>query len=285
MKVSKLQISEGVRYMLLATLFFNLLKVCVKYLPHIPPIEIILFRSVISLGISIFYLKKNRVNIWGNNKPVLIGRGVAGAIALVTYFSLLQKIPLATASTLQYLAPIFTAVLGIFLLKEKVKSIQWVFFGISFLGVLIVQGFDERIELTHLLMGVLASLFMGLAYNFVRKLKTSEHPLVIIFYFPLIMLPISLVWSSFVWVQPQGWDWVILIVVGLLTQIAQFFMTKSYQKEELNKVSILNYIGMIYSLLFGFFLFDEVFNWITLSGMLLVIVGVVMNLLWKKTKA
>lgn len=277
-----MRFSDGVKFMLLATFTFTLMKVCVKLVPHIPAIEIILFRSIISLAISVFYLKRQQVNIWGNNKPVLILRGTAGAIALVTYYSLLQQIPLATASTLQYLAPIFTAILGIFLVKEKVNSIQWLFFAISFAGVVVVQGFDPRISFWHLIMGIGASIFMGLAYNFIRMLKTSEHPLVIIFYFPLVMLPIAAVWSSIVWVQPQGWDWLVLLAVGLFTQIAQFFMTKSYQAEELSKVSILNYIGIVYALGFGWLLFEETFNFMTYIGMGLVLAGVIANVIFKK---
>ncbi|MEO1255151.1 MAG: EamA family transporter [Bacteroidota bacterium] len=273
--------SQGVRYMLFASFTFTLMKVCVKLVPHIPAIEIILFRSVISLVISLYFLMRQRVNIWGNNKPILIGRGVAGAIALVIYFSLLQQIPLATASTLQYLAPIFTAVIGVFLVGERVRNIQWLFFAISFGGILIIQGFDPRISFIHLVMGISASIFMGLAYNFIRKLKTDEHPLVIIFYFPLIMLPVSAIWSFFVWVQPVGTDWLVLIMVGIFTQIAQFLMTKAYQYEELNKISILTYVSIIYSLAFGFFLFDETYNLVTYGGMALVLTGVVFNVVWK----
>ncbi len=275
-------LSQGVRYMLLAAFTFTLMEVCIKLIPHIPVIEIILFRSVISLGISVFFLKKQNVSVWGNNKPILIGRGISGAVALIIYFSLLQQIPLATASTLKYLAPIFTTVIGIFLVGEKVRSIRWLFFAMSFAGILVVQGFDARISGVHLLMGIGASLFMGLAYNLIRKLKTDEHPLVIIFYFPLIMLPISAIWSSFIWVSPTGWDWPLLILVGLFTQIAQFFMTKAYQKEELSSISILTYVGIIYSLLFGYFLFGENYNLITYGGMALVLSGVILNVLWKK---
>ena len=271
--------------MLAASFIFTLMKVFVKMVPHIPAIEIILFRSIISFGISLYFLRSQRVSVWGNNKLVLLGRGLSGAIALVTYFSLLQQIPLATASTLQYLSPIFTTVIGIFLVGEKVRPIQFLFFALSFVGILVIQGFDPRISTTHLFMGILASLFMGLAYNFIRKLKTSEHPLVIIFYFPLVMLPISAVWSSFIWVQPEGWDWLVLIAIGICTQVAQFLMTKSYQQEELNKVSILSYISIIYSISFGYFIFDETYDWVIYGGMVLVLLGVILNVIFKKKPA
>lgn len=268
--------------MLIATFTFALMNVFVKAVPHIPAVEIILFRSVISLVISVALLRQQSVSIWGKNKPILIARGVAGAIALLIFFQLLQEIPLAAASSLAYLAPIFTTIIGIFIVKERIKPIQWIFFLISFGGVLMIQGFDARIEFIHLIMGIATSFFMGLAYNFIRKLKTSEHPLVIIFYFPLVMLPISGIWSGFVWEMPQGVDWFYLLMVGVLTQIAQFFMTKSYQTEELGVVSIVNYVGIVFSLSFGWVFFDEIFNVLTFVGMGLVVAGVVANVLFKR---
>jgi len=277
-----MKLSAGVTFMLLATFTFTVMKVGIKLIPHIPAIEIILFRSIISMFLSLVVLIPKKVNVWGNNKPILFARGISGAIALIIYFSLLQQIPLAAASTLQYLAPIFTSIIGIFLVRERVSPWQFVFFALAFLGILVIQGFDSRISFIHLLMGITTSIFMGLAYNFIRKLKDSEHSLVIIFYFPLVMLPISAVWSAFVWVQPQGWDWIVLIGVGITTQIAQYFMTKSYQTAELSKVSILNYVGIIYALAFGYFLFDETFNLMTYVGMMLVLSGVMANVIFKK---
>lgn len=274
--------SKGVQFMLLSAFIFTLMKVCVKLIPHIPPIEIILFRSVISLVLSGGVLMSKNISVWGNNKKILILRGVAGAIALSSFFMLLQQIPLAAASTLQYLAPVFSTILGIFILKEQVRWYQFLFFGLSFLGIVVIQGFDPRVSFGQMLLGVGSAFFTGLAYNFVRKLKSSEHPLVIIFYFPLVTLPLAAVYSMFDWVTPQGADWWVLLAIGLCTQVAQYFMTRSYQSEEIAKVSIINYTGIIYSLGFGFFIFGEQYNLLTYVGMVLVLSGVILNLGLKK---
>jgi len=258
--------------MLLSTLLFQLMNVCVKVIPYIPAIEIIVFRSLVSLIICVVSLKAQGVYLWGNNKRLLIFRGLSGAIALILYFRLIHQIPLANAVILQYLAPIFVAVIGIFMVREPVRPVQWFFFLVSFSGIMIVQGFDVRIDPIHVIVGVTASLFMGLAYNSIRKMKTTEHPLVIILYFPLITLPIAGTYSAFNWVVPTGWDWLFLILVGIFTQFAQFFMTKSLQAEELSKVSIINYIGIIFALGFGF-AFGETFNFLTYLGMGLVLLG------------
>lgn len=273
--------TRGVWYMFLATFLFALMTVFVKLLPDIPVLEIIFFRALISLFLSWYGLMKARVEVWGNNKVLLIARGLAGVIALTMNFYLIQEVPLATASLLIYLAPIFTTLLGIIFVNEKVSPLQFIFFAISFAGVLVIQGFDPRISLLHLLTGVVASLFMGLAYNCVRKLGKTEHPLVIIFYFPLMCLPITGIWSALHWVQPQGWDWLIILMVGISTQMAQYYMTRSYQLAEISTVSIVNFTGIVYSLGMGFIFFGEYFNLVTYLGMALVLVGVILNVLFK----
>jgi drug/metabolite transporter (DMT)-like permease len=264
--------------MLLAGFLFSLMNVSVKLIPHIPAIEIILFRSVFSLVLTYILLKREKLPVFGTNKKLLILRGVAGSIGLMAFFYTLQNIPLASAVTLNYLAPVFTTILGIFIVKERVSGRQFIYFGISFIGVLVIEGFDPRISVFDLSIALIASLAMGVAYNVIRKLKNTEHPLVIMFYFPFITIPFAAVASYYFWVLPTGWDWVILLAVGLLTQFAQYFMTLAYQNAQLSKVASLSYIGIIYALGFGFFIFGESFSIMAYLGMALVLLGVIMNI-------
>ncbi|NDK56856.1 DMT family transporter [Pontibacter fetidus] len=277
--------SKGVQYMLLSTLFFALMNVCVKLVPHIPAVEIIFFRSVISMAMSYAVLRRQQVPIWGTHKGLLITRGITGALALILYFTTLQNIPLATAVTIQYLSPIFTTILGIFIVKENVKPWQWVFFLVSFAGILVIEGVDVRISPFYLTIGVAGAAISGISYNIIRKLNTREHPLVIVFYFPMVALPFSGIYSLFEWVQPVGWDWAILLLVGVFTQLAQYYMTMSYQSEELSKVANLNYVGIFYALGLGFILFDESFSVGSYVGMALVLVGVILNIRYKSRLA
>jgi drug/metabolite transporter (DMT)-like permease len=270
-------LTQGARYMLLSTLFFALMNVCVKLLAHLPALEIILFRSVISVGISYITLRALDIRPWGSNHFFLIARGVTGALSLILYFFTLQKMPLATAVTIQYLAPIFTAVLGIFIVKEKVKAWQWAFFLLSFAGVLVIEGVDTRVDPLYLIIGVASAVFSGFSYNSIRRLKDREHPLVVVFYFPMVALPISAVYCLFHWVTPHGLDWLWLGLAGLFAQGTQVCMTKAYQAEKLSSVANLNYVGIVYALGLGFVLFGETFRPEVYLGMSLVLVGVVLN--------
>jgi len=277
-------LSKGVIYMLLATFIFAVMNVLVKYVDNIPAIEIILFRSIVSFVMSGVTLSLKKINPLGKNRKILFLRGLAGALALMMFFTTLQEIPLASAVTIMFLGPIFTAILGVWIVKEKVFPLQWVFFALSLIGIVMIKGFDPRVSPYMALLGLGAAFFSGVAYNMIRKLNTSEHPLVIIFYFPLVTLPIVGVYSALHWVQPQGLEWLFLIAIGVLTQFAQYFMTKSYQSEDLSKVANINFIGVLYALGFGYVLFGETFNLLTYLGMTCVMLGVVLNVIYKNKK-
>ena len=274
--------ARGVLYMLLASFFFALMSLLVKLLVNLRVPELIFFRALISSVLCLWGMHRLGIHPLGSNRRLLLFRGLAGALSLAQGFWLVQEIPLAAATTLTHLSPIFTTLIGIWFVKEKVTLVQLAFFGLSFVGVVMIQGFDLRISPLHLLVGVTASFTMGLAYNCVRKLGKSEHPLVIIFWFPLVCLPLTAVWSALVWVMPQGIEWLYLLLLGICTQLGQYFMTRSYQHAEISKVAIINYTEVLFAIFLGLALFGENFNLLTYLGMTLVVAGVVLNVFVKQ---
>lgn len=251
-------------------------------LPHIPANELILFRSLISLGLSYYTIRRLKLNPFGNNKKSLFLRGFFGTIALTCYFFTIQNMPLASAVTLQHLSPIFTAILAFLILGEKIAPIQILFFLLAFGGVALVKGYDERVDTLYFILGIVAAVFAGLAYTFVRKLGKTDHPIVVVFFFPLVAIPAMLVFSAFNWVTPHGMDWVYLLLMGICTQVGQLYMTKALHTEKANKVIILKYLNIIYALIFGFFILGETHGFYTLIGIGLVLSGIVLNVTYKQ---
>ncbi len=267
---------------MVASVFFALMNLLVKYVPHIPAYELVFFRCLITLVITLTYLLRHKIPIFGVNKKFLILRGIFGIASLTMYFTSLQHLPLANAVILQYLSPIFTTIIGIWLLQEKVRPIQWVFFLISFSGVALIKGFDTGMEPIYFLLGLGGALGSGFAYNFVRKVRKTDHPMVVVFYFPLIGLPITGAISAQNWVMPEGIDWAYLLGIGIFTQIAQVRMTKALQTSKIATVSSVRYLGVLYALVFGYFFFHEIPSWATYAGIGLVLTGVLLNLFFKQ---
>lgn len=274
-------LSPGAKYILLATFFFALMNVGVKMLDRIPTHEIVFFRALVTLIVGYFLILKAGLNPWGNNKKLLIMRGLSGTIALVCYFYTLQKMPLASAVTIQYLSPIFTVFFSILILGEKARPIQWLFLIMAFVGVIMVKGFDPRITVLELSIGLTAAVFSALAYNFVRKLKDFDHALVVVFYFPLVTVPIVGVYCLTEWVQPDWYELSILILVGLMTTIAQIFLTKAYQIDRASNISIFNYLGIIYALLIGFIFFSETLPPLAYGGFAVIMIGMYLSNLYR----
>ncbi|MCO4756249.1 MAG: DMT family transporter, partial [Bacteriovoracaceae bacterium] len=196
-------LSTGVKHILIASFFFSIINALVKYYSHIPAIEIVFFRSVVTLVMSFAVIQHQKIKIINEHFPLLFLRGLCGAIALSLYFYTIQVMPLATAVTVLYLAPVFTVILSVFLVKESPNPKQWPFILAGFGGAALMKSFDPNTSLLHFAMGMTAALFAGLAYNFIRLLKDRAHHQLIIFFFPLITIPVCTPFLLDVWVTPK----------------------------------------------------------------------------------
>lgn len=265
--------------MLLATFWFALMNVMVKNLAHLPTSELVFFRCGVATCIGFIALHRAKVDWLGSNRTLLLLRGLFGTIALYAFFYTVQHMPLGTAVTLQYLSPIFTTIFAIFLLNEHVRPIQWLWFAISFCGILVIKGVDTGISWALLGVGIFSAVFSALAYNMVRTMREKEHPLVVVLHFQLLGAIVGGIVSVFNWKQPIGMDWIWILLLGILTQLGQENLTRSLQLENMAKVTILNYLGVGYAILFGWMFFNETLVFAEFMGMLLVVAGIVLNLI------
>jgi drug/metabolite transporter (DMT)-like permease len=275
-------LSIGVRSMFLSTFFFAMANVCVKQVAHLPAMEIVFFRCLLGVAFCFYGLRRANASVVGANHKVLALRGIFGTVALYFFFVTVQNIPLASAMTIQYLSPIFTAVIAIFLLREKVRLPQWVFYAIAFAGVLLIEQFDARVSPFYLLLGIVSAFGSGVAYNLVRSLKEKEHPLTVVFHFQFIGMIAGLVFTVFNWRTPAGWDWFYLVLIGIFSQLGQIFLTDALQREKAASVAIIVYTGLIYGISIGWIAFGETQAAGSLFGMLLVVIGVVLSILYSR---
>jgi drug/metabolite transporter (DMT)-like permease len=273
-------LTEGVRAMFLSTLAFALANICVKFVTHLPVMEIVFFRCLVGVSFSYAGLKRANADWRGSNRKMLLMRGLFGTTALVLFFLTLQKIPLASAMTIQYLSPIFTTIIAIFFLKENVKYLQWLFYATAFAGVLLIERFDTRVSLFYLALGIFSAFCSGVAYNLVRSLREREHPLTVVMHFQLVGLIAGFVSLFFDWKTPVGFDWLYLILIGIASQLGQIFLTSAFQKEKASGIAIIVYTGLIYGILTGWFVFGERQTLESLLGMFLVVCGVVLSVIY-----
>jgi drug/metabolite transporter (DMT)-like permease len=267
--------------MIIATSLLAVMQVLVKALPGIPVTQIILSRACISIVLCTSILYSNKVSFKGKNIPLLTIRGLVGTISLITFFYTLQHIPLATAVTIGHLAPLFLGVLAVVFLKERFNKIIWFSFLICFIGVFLIKGFDTRVSTFELLLAIASAFLAALAHFTVRLLK-DEHPVVILFYFSLVSIPLLIPYTITNWVQPNNMEWIFLIAVGLISHIAQYYLTKAFKEEKISKLASIYYLGIILAVLMGYFIYQEAFTFESYLGMALLIFGVLLPIVYNK---
>lgn len=186
--------------------------------------------------------------------------------------------------TIQYLSPIFTSIIAIFVLSERVRPLEWMFYSIAFGGVLLIERFDQRISPLYLVFGIISASCSGVAYNVVRSLRGKEHPLTVVLHFHLVGVLAGFIGLFFAWKTPVGWDWLYLFFIGVFSKIGQMFLTSALQKERVAGVAIINYTGLVYALLIGSLVFGEAQTAESLLGMLLVVFGVLLSVAYSNRK-
>lgn len=269
--------------MLFSTFAFACMNVTVKYLEHVSAYQIVFFRSAGSLFFTFGFLFKNNIPILGNNKKILILRGLVGVTSMTLFFMSIKYLSVGTAVSLRYLAPIFAAIFAILILKEKIKPIQWFFFMMAFLGVLILKGLDKDMSSYGLALVLLASVSSGLVYIIINKIGNTEHPVVIVNYFMVIATVTGGVLSINNWVNPVGFEWLLLFSLGIFGYFGQVYMTKAFQIGKTNQIAPLKYIEVVFTVSFGLFLFNEVYTFWSLLGISMIIIALILNATYKST--
>lgn len=276
--------------MLLSAFSFSVMALFVKTVGRagIPVLEIVAARSVVSLLLSYVGIKLQGIAPFGHCKRLLFARGLVGFIALICVFYAVTHLPLAEATVLQYLHPMFTAVLAFVFLREVASKGAVLCVALSFTGLLVILKPPalfmataveyDSLAIAAALIGAFGS---AVAYTLVRKLNKTEHPLVIILYFPLVSLPLSIVflWDSFV--MPDGIIWLYLLMIGLATQLGQWGLTKSMQTETAGRATSFSYLQVVFAVVFGMIFFDEVPSMTTVLGAGFIILGAYINVRWK----
>ena len=271
--------------MVVSALSFSLMGVCVKQVGgRIPVAEVVFARAIVSVALSWWLLHRAGIPAWGKRRWLLIWRGAIGTAALVCVYAALAALPLAAATVLQYLYPPFTALLAWLMLGEPIGKRVLAAMALGWLGVLLVaqpagllQG-GATLAVVPVLIAVAGALFTAFAYVSVRSLGTSEHPLVIVFYFPLVALPLSLPLVALNPVLPTPAELLWLVGVGVFTQLGQVYLTRSLTALPAARATAISYVQVLFAGGWGWLLFGESIDSWTIAGAGLVLAATLVSL-------
>jgi drug/metabolite transporter (DMT)-like permease len=271
----------GVRYMLASAFFFSVMTLCVKVAGwHLPSQEIVWARGLMTTIFTYGMLRRAGLSPWGIRPGILLIRGLVGFVALMCFYFVLTELPIAEATVLQYTSPIWTSLIAVPLLGEKISPRVLGAGLVSFAGVALIArpGFlfgelSSDLNLMAVGIALVGALFSAGAYVAIREASKTDHAFVIIYYFALVSAigPLPVVASGFVW--PRGVDWLALLGVGVVTQIAQVCLTRGLSLVPAGRAMTIAYTQILFASLWGALFFAEYPDSWTVVGAVLVIVG------------
>ena len=278
---------KGVFFLILSAFFFSLMSLFVRLSGNLPTFQKAFFRNVMAMIAAVAVLAKSKsFKMQKGSLPDLLLRSVTGAVGVICNFYAIDKMNIADASILNKLAPFFTVIFSIIILKEKASWKDWLFVSIAFIGaIFVVKPSKDIASSLPALIGVLGGLGAGMAYTYVRKLgQRGERKAYIVFFFSafstLVMLPMTLTqW------QPMAWDQLLfLLSAGCMAAGAQFSLTAAYSYAPAKEISVYDYTQVLFTALWGFVFLTELPDGWSIIGYVIIIGAAVLKWLTSKKK-
>ncbi|WP_297204758.1 DMT family transporter [uncultured Brachyspira sp.] len=270
-------------YIIFSALAFSIMQMIVKISgENIPIMEQVFARNFVTLIISTLVIIKNKEKLFPNKNNIfaLFCRAFFGYLGVVSYFYATNNMLLADASILQRTSPFWSSFFAFIIIKEKISKIQCIALLIAIFGSILVIKPSMNSDILPALVALASAIFAGIAYAVIGFLKGKESNALIIFYFSLFSTVFSLFFiGSFI--APNFYQVIMLLLIGIFAGLGQFFLTIAYKKAPVSRISIYNYMGVIFSYLLSVFILNEIIDIYSIIGMFLTITAALMVYFYK----
>ena len=259
--------------MFMSVCAFSIMDLIVKWSDSYPLGQVLFFRGFFGLVLYFLIMPRDRIkNFYYTKRPGLhFLRCFFGLIALLSIFTALRNLPLATVVSITFAAPIFTTILSIFLLSEKVGFFRWLAVIVGFIGIIIITEPGFTSLNIYFVYPVIFCLGMSYVAITIRQLSTSEPVWLISLYFSVTITLASFFTIPYGWIMPDIKDLVLLMSIGIFGGAANLWLSQSYKFSEVSLVTPLKYLALVFAIIFGYFIWNEVPSVKTLTGAFLVI--------------
>ncbi len=270
-----------------AFFMFSLMSVFAKLLSeNHSVIEIGFYRNLVAtlpFLIMIFIFGRREILII-KSRPAAVGfRAVLGAVSLVTTFAAFSIMPMAETTVLLFTASLFIPILGVVFLREHVGAYRWAAVLIGFVGVTIMASPAGNVSALGIIVALAASLMHATLQIVLRYLGKFESPETVTFYFVVVGTLVTALPLPFVAVTPTLDEIPLFLGVGLTGAAAQWLISVAFRNAPAAVVTVFNYTGIIWAMLFGWMIFDD---W-PLPAVLVgaaVVIGSNALIIWRETR-
>ncbi len=280
---------KGIFYIILSAFCFSLMDMFVRMSGDLPSIQKSFFRNIVAAVFGcILVLKEKDSFQWkkGSGKYLIL-RSLFGTLGILCNFYAIDHLALADASMLNKMSPFFVVIFSFLFLKEKVTAAQILLVMGAFGGSLfVVKPTVSNLDLIPSLIGLLGGLGAGAAYTMVRKLGTIgvKGPF-IVFFFSTFSCVVTLPWLIFDYHAMTLWQVLVLLLAGLCAAGGQFAITAAYCYAPASEVSIYDYTKVIFSMILGFVMFQQIPDFYSWVGYIIICLMAIFMFFYNKRRS
>ena len=252
--------ARGVIWITIGTIFFALNDVFVKTAGlTIHPLQLGFFRYF--LGFMLLSPLFFRLG-WEGLKTERFGlhflRTVVAGSGQIAVFYAVIHLMLADATAISFSRPLFMTLLAVLILKETVGWRRWMATAIGFVGVVVVIRPGDGVIEPAAMIGLGSALLFSIGLVLIRRLGSTEPPVRILFHYHAIGTVLSLGPAILVWNQPVGNEWMMLLMIGILTTVAMTCFVRGFVVGEVSVLGPMEYTRLVYAAILGYLVFAEI---------------------------
>ena len=256
-------------------------------------LQIVFVRGLIAmcLLLLLFRLLREAIPLLSKRPLMMAMRGLLGFSSYTCYYLAVAAMPLAEVASITFTMPLFVTAMSALILREQVGIRRWAAVVMGFVGVMIILSPSGEFNGLAVIFAFLASITYASQTIITRFLGSHDHALTIafnaIFVFTVISGVISLLLYSGVfsvtsshpslaffgrdWVMPEGFDLVLMLVVGLIAAIGFYCLSQAYVVSEASAIAPFEFTYILWAVVFGFLFWNEVPGTTTFIGILVLV--------------
>ena len=210
-----------------------------------------------------------------------LARTLGGWAGLTLMFASVAYIPLADATAISFINPVFGMIFAIPFLGERVGKWRWLAAGISLIGAIILLRPTPDSFQPAALLALAAAVILGAELNVIKKLTSRENPFSILFVNNAIGVGIAGVAVIWVWQAPMPTQWVLMATLGVAMAVAQTCFVNAMARADASFVAPFSYGTLIFAALYDVVFYDVIPDHVTLLGAAIIILGALL-LAWRE---
>jgi S-adenosylmethionine uptake transporter len=251
---------SGIAYAMTGFSIFSLQDAIVKWLvTSLPVWEILFVRSLVIMVIALMIAGPRSVPsiFTGPSRNALLIRSALILAAWISYFTAAKSLHLAELVTIYFSTPIFVILMSVFALKETVGAARWATTLIGFIGVMIAANPSGTTEILPIFLTLIAAFCWAWTNILVRMISRTETTMTLMIASNGLFIVACGIMLPFVWVTPDLFSIGLMIALGGVGGLGQYFLFEGYRLAPASAVAPFEYVTLVWAFAWGYLIWHD----------------------------